>query len=42
VLLNAAIDYLDSAQALNITDGGLIAAQDKVSGDLRKPFATAC
>ncbi len=34
VLLNAAVDYLDGAQALNITDGGPIAIGDKVSGDL--------
>jgi C-terminal processing protease CtpA/Prc len=34
VILDAAIDSLDNAQALNITDGGPIAIGDKVSGTL--------
>jgi C-terminal processing protease CtpA/Prc len=34
VILNAAVDYLDKAQALTITDGGPIAIGDQVSGTL--------
>jgi C-terminal processing protease CtpA/Prc len=34
VILNAAVDYLDNAQALNISDGGPIAIGDQVSGTL--------